>query len=230
MSIYGDRGNSICLTKRCTWRGIGATIVRHSIGDHASDILKSDLILMGGAQDRQQELVSHDLMGAKSKLLKKCIVSGVPGLYICGAYQFLGRYYKMADGTTIPGLGIFDVYTKHPGLSSKRLIGNIHVQWDGVDIVGFENHGGRTYLGAGVKPLASVVSGYGNNGIDGSEGMICNHSIGTYLHGPLLPKNPELADWLIQKALERKYGRRFELEPLDDTIELHARHVMIGRI
>lgn len=241
MSTYGDRGNVICLRRRCAWRGIGVEVVRHTIGDSVKQIKAADIIFMGGAQDRQQVLVAKDIKGVKGLALHKKIDAGAPGLYICGAYQFLGKYYKAADGTKIPGLGIFDIYTEHTGDQSKRLIGNIVIEPSSTlennvynnaheQLVGFENHGGRTYLGQEVEPFGTVIVGSGNNGEDGTEGMIYKNSVGTYLHGPILPKNPELADSLIGSALRRKYGKDTKLQVLDDKVEKNARASILQRL
>jgi CobQ-like glutamine amidotransferase family enzyme len=191
---------------------------------------------MGGAQDSQQKLVAEDLMQKKS-LLATHIEDGKPGLFICGAYQFLGTYYKEADGTVIPGLGIFDIHTIHPGTKSKRLVGNLladstqllpHAPLE--TIVGFENHGGRTYLGDNCTLFASVKKGYGNNGEDKTEGAVLKNSIGSYCHGPLLPKNPHVADFLIQKALEKKYNTSITLSALDDSLSYSAHHLIAKRM
>lgn len=224
MNIYGDRGNIICLTKRCEWRGIKVTVKRLDVGFNKEDLKTCDLLVMGGAQDRQQEAVSKDLF-KKKEILKEMIKAGVPGLYICGAYQFLGNYYKLDDGTKITGLGILDLYTENPGNNSKRLIGNMAFDSSILNykIVGFENHGGRTYLGKNIKPLGNVIKGYGNNGKDNFEGASYKESFATYSHGPILPKNPKLADYLIKKALSKKYNLNITLESLDDSLEEDAR-------
>ncbi|MCR4263172.1 MAG: cobalamin biosynthesis protein CobQ [Candidatus Roizmanbacteria bacterium] len=234
MSTYGDRGNIIVLTKRCQWRGITVSVDYHTIGSPIAEIKRADLLFMGGAQDFQQDLVSADIMGKKEREIRKQIENDTPGLFICGAYQFLGRYYRAADGTKIPGLGIFDLYTEHTGDQEKRLVGNIVVRPEiapdlSVEFVGFENHGGRTYLGSAIEPFARVIRGHGNNEIDNTEGALYKNAIGTYLHGPILPKNPELADWLIKKALEKKYRKPVDLVELDDTIERTARSAMMTR-
>ncbi len=222
MSTYGDRGNIIVLTKRAEWRGIKVKVERISIGSKIEGLRSSDLIFMGGAQDTQQEIVNKDLFSVKGKALKEKIEEGIPGLYICGAYQFLGRYYKTADGKKLPGLGIFPAYTENPGTS--RLIGNVIIERDGQEIVGFENHGGRTYLEDNSIAFGKVIKGHGNNGKDKTEGIIYKNSIGSYLHGPILPKNPELADWLISKALG------IELGPLNDTLENKAKTTIVNRL
>jgi len=177
---------------------------------------------MGGAQDRQQKIVGEDFLKRKSPVVKKMVERGVPALFVCAAYQFAGLYYKPYQGEKIPGAGIFDLVTEHPGDQAKRFIGNtvaevIHpAKLSGQVIVGFENHGGRTYLGPTMKALAKVLKGYGNNGEDGYEGVVYKNAIGSYFHGPLLPKNPAVADWLLEMALGDV------LQPLDDTIERQA--------
>jgi len=234
MNVYGDRGNVIVLQKRCQWRDIDAEIKYLNAPLSEEELEKCDLLMMGGAQDEQQEIVSSDLK-KKIKALKSAIEKGIPGLYVCGAYQFLGNYYKDANGTEIPGLGIFDLHTINPGENSKRLIGNIATESSITNgqpsiLVGFENHGGRTYLGKNIKPLGIVLSGFGNNGDDNTEGAVYKNSIGTYLHGPILPKNPELADYLIKTSLRVKYKDDFELKKLDDSIAENARKVIAKRL
>jgi hypothetical protein len=239
MSIYGDRGNIICLQKRCKARGIKVIVKNISLRNPVTDLEMSDLIFMGGAQDSQQEIVSRDLKDGKSRMLVKMIEAGTPGLYICGAYQLLGKYYKEADGRIIEGLGIFDIHTENPGGNHKRLIGNIVAELNKEiftdsqninSIVGFENHGGRTYLGDNIKPLAKVINGFGNNGGDEGEGAIYKNSLGSYFHGPILPKNPHLADFLIEKALLKKYGHSVVLAKLDDTLSYQAHNSVIQKI
>lgn len=228
MSTYGDRGNIITLQKRCEWRGIKVEVKKISVGDDAKHLKLCSLVMMGGAEDRQQEIVSEDLKKGKDKILKEVIENNIPGIFICGAYQFLGNYYKEANGNIITGLGIFDVHTENTSKNNARLIGNIAVKNFLNDVlIGFENHGGRTYLGKNVKALGTVENGYGNNGEDKTEGAIYKNAIGTYLHGPILPKNPLLADWLIGKALETKYKEQIALEPLDDTLENQARDAIV---
>lgn len=236
MSTYGDRGNIIVLFKRCEWRGIDAEVKRLDVGFEITELKECDLLFMGGAQDKEQSIVAKDLR-EKKKVLQDMIEDGTPGLYICGAYQFLGKYYKEADGTIIDGLGILDLYTENPGLNHPRLIGNVLAKLElkthdlkPETLVGFENHGGRTYLGEMVKPLATILVGYGNNGRDKTEGAVYKNSFGTYLHGPILPKNPHLADYLIKLALEKKYQREFTLGKLVDSMEIHAHNVIADRI
>ncbi|MEK7633526.1 MAG: cobalamin biosynthesis protein CobQ [Patescibacteria group bacterium] len=233
MNTYGDRGNIIALSYRMKIAGIKPVINKISVNEPAELISKMDLIFMGGAQDKQQEIVNRDLKNSKGKYLKEAIDSGVPGLFVCGAYQFLGKYYKAADGTMIEGLGAFDLYTESPGLNFPRCIGNIIIDsklFPKIKLVGFENHGGRTYLADKKLAFAKVVKGYGNNGKDKTEGIYYKNSFGTYLHGPILPKNPELADYLIKKALERKYGKEVKIEKINNKWENMARDFVIDKL
>jgi len=232
MSTYGDRGNILAIERRCEWRNINIHIKVLDIGFNPKEMHECDLLFMGGAQDRQQKIVAEDLKG-KVKTFSQIIRDEIPGLYICGAYQFLGKYYKKADGAVIPGLGIIDIYTENP--NTKRLIGNIAItpqieNLSSFKLVGFENHGGRTYLGKDVKPFGKVVVGFGNNGNDKTEGAVFKNSICTYLHGPILPKNPELTDYLIKTALEKKYKKMISLKLLDDYLEKTARTVIAQRL
>jgi len=248
MNTYGDRGNILVLTKRCEWRQIAVDVKYLNEGFTMKDLSSCDLLFMGGAQDKQQQIVAQDLSKEKAHTLSRMIHDNIPGLYICGAYQFLGKYYKEADGTTIPGLGIFDLYTENPGTTVKRLIGNIAVDFTDAHnslhtLVGFENHGGRTYLGKSILPMARIVKGFGNNGDlpamlngkmlqagDKTEGALYKNSFGTYMHGPILPKNPFLADILIQKALEKKYNENIVLKKLDDTLEEKSHETILSKI
>lgn len=229
MSTYGDRGNIIAFQKRCQWRGINVEVKRLDIGFDHKLLATCNLLFMGGAQDQQQKIVAEDLQ-KKSEALKKMIDNGIPGLYICGAYQFLGKYYKDFDGTIIKGLGILDLYTENPGINHPRLIGNAAIETPKTTLVGFENHGGRTYLGKNIKALGKVIKGFGNNGIDQTEGAVYKNSFGSYLHGPILPKNPSFADLLIKLALEKKYGSPINLSPLNDGLESQARRVILEKL
>ncbi len=182
-----------------------------------------DLIYVGGGQDRDQRIVAEDMVASKRAGLAEAVEDGAVVLAVCGGYQLLGHSYELGD-ETIPGLGLADLETvRQPG---PRLVGNIEIQVDlghgPKELAGFENHGGRTYLGEGAEPLGRVVRGHGNNGKDGLEGVRRQNMIGTYLHGPLLPKNAWLADRLIQLALARRHGSEPELEPLDDALEAAA--------
>lgn len=229
MSTYGDRGNIFVLTKRCEWRGIPVTVVSVDFTTTAKQIGSCDIIFGGGAQDRQQGIAIADLL-KKGQVLKKLFDRGVPGLFVCGSPQLLGHYYMTGDGKKLEGLGIFDMVSKHFGKNKPRCIGNtIGRLPDGKTIVGFENHGGRTYLGKGVRPFAKVIKGCGNNGEDGAEGAVYKNCIATYSHGPFLPKNPHIADRLITKALEVKYKKSVTLKPLDDTLEWQAHDFMLKR-
>jgi CobQ-like glutamine amidotransferase family enzyme len=213
MNIYADRGNIAVLRARCEWRGLGFQLAGATLGD-TLDPAAHDLFYMGGGQDRDQALVARDMVETKRDALHAAADRDAVVLAVCGGYQLLGSGYEMGD-ETLPGVGLVDLRTvREPG---ERLIGNCAIEADlgtGPRVVaGFENHGGRTYLGAGEKPLGRVLSGHGNNGKDGFEGVRRGNVIGTYLHGPLLPKNVWLADRLIELALG------VELEPLDDAME-----------
>lgn len=236
MSTYGDRGNVIVLEKRCQWREIGVKVIPITLETPAADLTSCDLIFMGGAQDRQQKLAALDFLKKKASIVKGMVDRGIPGLFVCAAYQFMGHYYRPYKGRDIPGAGIFDLVTLHPGDQAKRLIGNVVAQiinppqLAGHTIVGFENHGGRTTLGPKTQPLARVKKGYGNNGEDGYEGALYGNSIGSYFHGPFLPKNPSIADFLIASSLKMKYGKRLILEPLDDNLEHRAQEAIIQKL
>jgi CobQ-like glutamine amidotransferase family enzyme len=219
MNIYADRGNILFLRRRCEWRGIGFSYAAVGAGDRLVPGAH-DLIYVGGGQDRDQRIVADDMVATKRAGLAEAVDEGAVVLAVCGGYQLLGHRYELGD-ERIPGLGLADLETvREPG---PRLIGNIEIEVDLGDgpreLAGFENHGGRTYLGDGAEPLGRVVRGHGNNGKDGLEGVRRKNLIGTYLHGPLLPKNAWLADRLIQLALARRHGREPELEPLDDRLE-----------
>lgn len=216
MNIYGDRGNIVTLQRRCRLRGIELEVTPLGVGDE----LRAgafEMLFMGGAQDRDQLLVAEDLAATKGAL-RGLVDEGTVFLGVCGGYQLSGRFYRGLDGIEMQGCGVFDMYTLHPGPKAKRLIGNLAARWEGGSLAGFENHGGRTYLGAGAEPLAEVVRGYGNDGESGYEGARYRNAFGSYLHGPILPKNPQFADYLIGLALERRYGES-RLEPLDDELE-----------
>ena len=215
------------MQKRLEWRGIGVTVTGVSIGQ-ALEASAYDLLFVGGGQDFEQEVLLGDLAGAKTKELKSAIEDGLPVLAICGGYQMLGQYYKTWDGAQCDFTGALDLYT----IGSKdRMIGNYMFTCDELncEIVGFENHSGKTYLGAGVKPMGKVLAGFGNNGEDGTEGARYKNVFGTYSHGSLLPKHPKLADHILRVALERKYGEA-ELTPLDDSLETAAHDYMKRRL
>ena len=226
LNLYGDGGNVICLRRRLEWRGLPVEVQEVGMGD-AMDFSRADIVFIGGGADREQMIVKDAMMERKSEL-SAYVADGGALLAVCGGYQFLGHSYAM-DDVAVEGLGIVDMETVR---GEGRLIGNAVIQSDICDmpIVGFENHGGRTTLGAGVNPLGRVLGKtFGNNGQDGFEGVHQGNLIGTYLHGPLLPKNPQVADWLIARAYERR-GDAIELEPLDDAEELAANQVMARRL
>jgi hypothetical protein len=226
MNIYGDTGNIIALKKRAEWRGIEVEVKNVSIG---SKLKKGDVdvYFFGGGQDQAQELVSADLIkSGKGKIIKSEVERGVPLLAVCGGYQLLGDYYKPFSGPKLPGISLFPSYTL---ASHDRMIGNIVIESMFGKLVGFENHSGKTHLKKGAIPLGMVQKGWGNNGKTKTEGCIYKNAIGCYMHGSLLPKNPKLADWLLQKALEVKYGKEVKLESLDDTLEIQAHQKAISR-
>ena len=221
MNIYGDRGNVIALRYRCEARGIAMTVTDVNIGD-AVDLGGFDIVLIGGGQDREQRRIADDL-AARGKELRDAIDEGLPALAVCGGFQLFGHRYIDQKGGVIPGIGVFDLETRHPGPRADRCIGDVVLATDFGEVVGFENHGGRTYLAPGQAAFGVVVRGFGNNAQDGGEGARKKNAIGTYLHGSLLPKNPALADELILAALRRKYGGEQELAPMDDATEFDAR-------
>lgn len=243
MSTYGDRGNVICIERRAQWRGYNVQVKPLDQDSTAADIQSVDLIVGGGAQDRQQEIVMRDLRGAKATALREKLDKGTPGVFTCGAPQLLGHYYEPGLGQRIEGLGLFDLVSVHPGVNARRCIGNLVIEVTAERLaqeleamtgskpylIGFENHGGRTKLG-NVEPLGRVVYGLGNNGEDGTEGAFYRNAIATYSHGPLLPKNPFVADWMIQTALRQKYQQEISLSPLDDQLALQAREAMFKRL
>jgi lipid II isoglutaminyl synthase (glutamine-hydrolysing) len=222
MNIYADRGNMIFLRRRCEWRGIGFSYAAAGPGE-GFDPGAHDLIYIGGGQDRDQVLVAADMVETKRDAIAASAEDGAVVLAVCGGYQLLGHGYQLGDDR-IEGLGLADLETvREPG---PRLIGNVTIEVDlgtGPRLVaGFENHGGRTYLGESAAPFGRVLSGHGNNGKDGREGVRRLNVLGTYLHGPLLPKNSWLADRLIQLALARRTGSEPGLEPLEDDLEVAA--------
>jgi CobQ-like glutamine amidotransferase family enzyme len=220
MNIYADRGNIAVLERRCAWRGIDFRLDRAGPGD-VVEPGRHDFLYIGGGQDRDQALVARDLVDTKRESIAEAVAQGTVLLAVCGGYQLLGHSYALSESESLPGLGLVDLRTvREPG---PRLIGNVLIEVDFGEgperIAGFENHGGRTYLGKGERPLGKVVAGFGNNGRDRLEGVRRDRLIGTYLHGPLLPKNVRLADRLIEWALEHRLEHPLELEPLDDSLE-----------
>lgn len=245
LNLYGDTGNVITLAKRCEWYGIRTDIVEVDIGDDVPE--DADILFIGGGQDFDQEKIESDLKtgcaDGKGELIRKLIDAGTPSLAICGGYQLLGDWYEDADGTRINGIGALRIHT----VSGKgRLIGDVVCDariGDIIRIVGFENHGGRTYLddSASARSFGDVVYGNGNNGEDESEGCVYKNTIGTYLHGPILPRNPEIADWLIMRAVERKLRinedagdeaqiRKLLGNTIDDSDAVKAREIKISEI
>jgi CobQ-like glutamine amidotransferase family enzyme len=229
LNIYGDRGNIITLRQRCAWRGICLRVVPLDLGDALAPAA-FDLLFIGGGQDKEQTEVARDLREIKADGLRAAVGDGMPVLAVCGGYQLLARSYRPAEGPILEGAGIFDAETIHRGKRVPRCIGNVAIGWGDSTIVGFENHGGRTYLGAGAIPLGRVLVGHGNNSEDGGEGAVSHNAYGTYIHGSLLPKNPHVADHLLLLALRRRYGSDAALPPLDDTEEWHAHDVMLRRL
>jgi len=222
MNIYADRGNIMLLRRRCEWRGIGFSYTAAGPGE-SFDPAEHDFLYMGGGQDRDQKIVASDLLRTKKRAMAEAVDDGAVLLAVCGGYQLLGHSYQLGD-ERIEGLALADLETVRE--AGPRLIGNVEIEVDlGTGprrLAGFENHGGRTHLGPSATPLGHVIRGFGNNGSDRREGVRRMNMIGTYLHGPLLPKNSWLADRLIQLALARREGSEPELEPLDDALEAAA--------
>ena len=219
MNIYADRGNLIVLERRCEWRGIGFELSASGLGEQL-DPDAHDIFYIGGGQDRDQRLCAEDLIETKAEALRAAARRDAVVLGVCGGYQLLGHSYTLGD-EQIPGVGLLDVETVRE--DGPRLIGNVAIELQGLPdlgpepvLAGFENHGGRTHLGVGQVALGRVLSGHGNDGRSGMEGAVSRNTIGTYLHGPLLPKNVWFADWLIAQALGLQPS---ELEPLDDQVE-----------
>ena len=206
MDVYADRGNVIALRARCARLGIGCEVTAVGIGDVLPT--EADLLLIGGGQDREQRRIAPDL-ASKGATLRAWAEADVAMLTVCGGFQLFGRFYRTAAGEELPGVGVFDAITVAPAPGAPRCIGDVLADAASADIgevVGFENHGGRTYLGPGAQPFARVRYGHGNNGADGTEGAVSHEAIGTYLHGSVLPKNLALTDRLIVVALRHRYG------------------------
>jgi CobQ-like glutamine amidotransferase family enzyme len=226
LNLYGDRGNILTFRRRCQLRGIDLRVVGLGVGDALAPD-EYDLLFIGGGQDKEQAPVSQDLHEMKGIGLWAAIEDDMPVLAVCGGYQLLAHYYRPAEGPDMRGLGVFDAWTEHKGTHTPRCIGDIAIQWNGQTLVGFENHGGRTYLGT-AAPLGKVLKGHGNNAEDHTEGAIYRNAYGTYLHGSLLPKNPHFADYLIELALRRKYRQSETIEglkPLNGTVYMYEEQV-----
>jgi CobQ-like glutamine amidotransferase family enzyme len=223
MNIYGDFGNVLVLTRRLQWHGYKARLIEYNIGDDFP--VDVDIVVGGGGQDSGQDIIQQDLL-ALSTTLHTLAENDVPMLMICGLYQLFGKFFKAQDGHIIEGISLFDIET-HAGL--ERLTGNITTSSSEFgDIVGYENHSGQTFLGPNVTPLGRVIKGAGNNGQDDTEGTRYHNVIGTYLHGSILPKNPKIADFLIEKAVQKKYGE-FTPTVIDDRFAEQARNVAVRR-
>lgn len=222
LGTYGDRGNVICLSKRAAWRGIDVRVDAVERGDALPD--DADIIFMGGGQDRAQELIAPELL-AMGPRIGEAAAAGTIVFAVCGGYQLLGSHYRTLDGD-VPGLGLLDLWTE---AGTDRILGNASVSCvlggSSGTIVGFENHGGRTWLGPECTPLGRVINGRGNNGTDGTEGAVQGNIIGTYLHGPVLPRNPWLADMLLDLATGTKVAA------IDDVFETlaHERGLELAR-
>ena len=229
LNLYGDRGNVLCMKKRLEWRGIACETESLLLGERRP-LSGFDLFFMGGGQDFEQEVMLEDLHGHNGKEILSAVEDGRVFLCVCGGYQIMGTHYETKEGGRCEFLGAADFYTTS---GRGRLIGNYVFRLEGTDreetVVGFENHGGRTWLGSAVKPLGHVLTGYGNNGRDKTEGVRFKNVFGTYSHGPVLPKNPGFCDWILKTALERKYGRA-ELPPLEDRFETLAHQSVLRQI
>jgi len=238
MSTYGDRGNVETVLRRCGWRGIAVDVTELRLGDRLVPDA-ADLIMIGGGGESQQHLVAPDLCKVKGEGIREAVACGAAALAVGGGYELFGRFCQPERGAELRGVGLFDAWTiRQNALLSghydtisdahaDRVIGELVVRWRDTLLVGFENHGGGTYLGSAAQPLGRVLSGHGNNG-DGTEGVIRANAVGTYLRGPCLPKNPALADFLISAALRRRYGTA-DLPPLADGLEEAARAAAMQR-
>jgi lipid II isoglutaminyl synthase (glutamine-hydrolysing) len=229
LNIYADRGNMAVLARRAGWRGIELEYRPVALGERLRPG-EHDLLYIGGGQDREQALIAPDL-AERADELKEAVSEGAALLAVCGGYQLLGRFYRDRSGAELPGTGLFDLHTI---AGERRLIGDVLLECElepGVrrTLAGFENHAGRTVLGPDAAPLGRVVAGFGNDGESGYEGCRRGRALGTYLHGPLLPRNPWLADWLLAQALARTLGEPPALQPLPDGVERAAHAVAAKR-
>ena len=230
LNLYGDRGNLLTLQRRCEWRGIASSITPVSLGQPFTTA-DYDLVFLGGGQDYEQNLLHRDLLVEKGPAIRAAVEDGQLFLCICGGFQLMGKYYEEQDGHRIECLDALDLWTvgRPDRMIGDTIYSSPFLEEIGRDplLVGFENHSGRTFLGTGVRPLAKVLKGHGNNGQDQTEGAIYKNVYCTYSHGSFLPKNPEMADYLIQKALERRYDRPIALKPLDNRMENNAREALL---
>jgi len=229
LNIYADRGNIAVLEQRAAWRGHELQVQTVSMGDRV-EAGAHDLLYVGGGQDREQALVAHDIAG-KGEELRKAAAHGVAMLAVCGGYQLLGRFYRERSGAELPGAGVLPLHTVW---GDRRMIGDVLLECElepgsTRTLAGFENHAGHTILEDGAKALGRVVAGFGNDGSSGSEGCRAGRVIGTYLHGPLLPRNPWLADWLLAQAIGHQTGEAPILELLEDSLEDLAHSVSSAR-
>lgn len=230
LNLYGDRGNIICMEKRAAWRGIGVTVTGLSVGEN-TDFSQFDIFFMGGGQDFEQEVLLNDLTSGKAGEIKAAAEDEKVFLAVCGGYQIMGSHYKTHEGRQYDFIGALDCYTVG---HKERMIGDCmfecNAESGGSTVVGFENHSGKTYLGEGVSPLGKILVGHGNNGEDKTEGARYKNVFATYSHGPILPKNPILADYILETALARKYPEFMGMEPLDDILEIGANTYMRKRL
>ena len=229
LNIYADRGNIAVLARRAAWRGHELDVSTVSVGEPVRPG-EHDLLYVGGGQDREQALVAEDL-AAKAEGVREAVAGGAALLAVCGGYQLLGRSYRDLHGLDLPGIGLFPLETV---AGERRMIGDVLLECEleaGVrrTLAGFENHAGRTFLDEGAEPLGRVVAGFGNDGESGWEGCRVGRAVGTYLHGPLLPRNPWFADWLLAQALAHRLGEPPELEALPDELERQAHAVSAER-
>jgi CobQ-like glutamine amidotransferase family enzyme len=223
LNIYADRGNIAVLAQRLAWRGHQLEVEGVSMGDPLPRT--ADLFYIGGGQDREQALVAQEIAGRTDEL-REAVDGGAAALAVCGGYQLLGRYYRDTAGVELPGAGILPLHTI---AGDTRMIGDVLLDCDGQTLAGFENHAGRTVLDEGAEPLGRVVHGFGNDGRSGDEGCRAGRVVGTYLHGPLLPRNPWFADWLLEQALSHRAGDEVRLERLPDELERRAQDVSAAR-
>ena len=229
LNIYADRGNMAILARRAAWRGHELEVVGIGAGD-ALERGAHDLYYIGGGQDREQELIAPALV-AHGEALRAAVEDGATLLAVCGGYQLLGRFYRDQSGDELPGVGLFPLHT---AAGQRRMIGDVLLECElepgeRRTLAGFENHAGRTHLDEGAEPLGRVLAGFGNDGESGYEGCRVGRALGTYLHGPLLPRNPWLADWLLAQAIAYRTGEKPQLDPLEDGLEAQAHAVSAER-